>query len=80
MNEDLYNKYAINKKYVLSFLETREDDPYLMIIDRKFKKKESVIRIVNGILSRKEPPPQPKTSFSECYQHLLYKLLTESTV
>lgn len=47
-----------------------------MIIDKKFKKKESVIRIVNGILNRKKPGKPPKPDFNEFYDQFLFKVFT----
>lgn len=76
-NNQYYRKFACDDAVVLSFLDKNEKDPYLMIIDKKFKKKESVIRIVNGILNRKRNRKSKKVSFPEFYETFLFNTFTK---
>lgn len=73
-NSEFYEKYACKSDIVLSFLDKNEKDPYLMIIDKKYKRKESVVRIVNAIVNRPLTRETPDPGFPEYYQHFLYEL------
>jgi len=59
---------------VLSFLDKNEKNPYLMIIDKKYKRKESVVRIVNAITKRKKIKEIPEPTFYDYYQRFLHEL------
>jgi len=59
---------------VLSFLDKNEKNPYLMIIDKKYKRKESVVRIVNAITNRKRGQPLPDPTFHDYYQQFLHEI------
>jgi len=73
-NEDYYEKYACNSEVVLSFLDKNEKNPYLMIIDKKYKRKESVVRIVNAITNRRRKHVLPEPNFHDYYQHFLHQI------
>lgn len=73
-NQEYYETYAVNSDVVLSFLDKNENNPYLMIIDKKYKRKESVVRIMQAIINRKRVKDIQEPAFSDYYQQFLYGL------